>query len=307
MRALVVGAGAVGQVFASRLARGGAEVAFLVKPKHAAAAREGFAVHQHRCGRTGSEQLRARVVTDAGEDAWDAVLLCVPSTALADSSWLQQLALATGDATIVSFGPGLGDAARVAAIVGADRAVAGGIALMAWASGDGGTSYWLPPLASCPFTGPRARSIVDAFRKGGLRAAVHRDAVGVSMTGAAVLETTAAALRLSGWSRRALARDRALRSMASQAAREAIAIASVVRGVKAPAMARMIGPRSIRAILGGLARLAPIDVDRFFELHYSKLAAQSAAGLATWVARAKEHGMPHGAIDGLREQVARAA
>jgi 2-dehydropantoate 2-reductase len=312
MRVLVVGAGAVGQVFAKHLMRGGAEVAWLVKPKHAAAARAGFAVHRHGCGGVKSETVRAGVVTDAGPAAWDAVLLCVPSTALAapHDAWLRELALATGDATIVSFGPGLGDAAKVAAVCGAERTVAGGIALMAWASplagedAPPGTSYWLPPLAACPFTGPRAKSIVNMFKNGGLRAAVNRDAVGVSMTGAAVLETTAAALRVSGWSRRALARDRALRRIAADAAREAIAIASIVRGVKAPAAARMIGPRTTRAILGGLARLAPMDVDRFFEAHYGKLAEQSKAGFASWAARAGEHGLPHGAIDALGARVA---
>jgi 2-dehydropantoate 2-reductase len=307
-------------VFARHLAKGGADVAFLVKPVHAAAARAGFAVHQHRCGGVRSETVRARVVTsaaEAGAETWDAVLLCVPSTALASTAWLGELALATGDATIVCFGPGLGDAARVAATVGEARTVAGGIALMAWASplagedAPPGTAYWLPPLAACPFSSlggdrARAKAIARAFRAGGLRASVHKDAVGVSMTGAAVLETTAAALRLSGWSRRALRRDRALRRVAAEAAREAIAIASVVRGVPAPAMARAIGPRTIGAVLGGLARLAPMDVDRFFEAHYSKLAAQSKAGLATWAARAREHGMPHGAIDALRERVAEA-
>jgi 2-dehydropantoate 2-reductase len=276
MRALVVGAGAVGQVFARHLMKGGAEVAFLVKPVHAPAARDGFAVHQHACRGVRSETVRARVVTsaaEAGAEAWDAVLLCVPSTALAATAWLGELALATGDATIVCFGPGLGDAARVASTVGAHRAVAGGIALMAWASplvgedAPPGTAYWLPPLAACPFTSlggetARVQAIARAFRAGGLRARVNKDAVGVSMTGAAVLETTA------------------------------------------PAMARALGPRTIGAILGGLARLAPMDVDRFFEAHYSKLAAQSKAGLATWAARATEHGMPHGAIDALRERVA---
>src|SRR5690348_844697 len=42
MNVLVVGLGAVGQVVAAHLQRGGARVSFYVKEKHAAAARRGF-------------------------------------------------------------------------------------------------------------------------------------------------------------------------------------------------------------------------------------------------------------------------
>jgi hypothetical protein len=47
-----------------------------------------------------------------------------------------------------------------------------------------------------------------------------------------------------------------------------------------------------------------MDVDRFFEAHYSKLAEQSRAGLAAWSARAGALGLPAGAIDTLRARVA---
>ncbi len=163
MRVLIVGAGAVGQVFAHHLARGGAEIMLLVKPKHADLARRGFAVHRRRRGGVDSARVRADVLTSTAEAArtrWDAVLLCVPSTALADARWLRELAAATGDATVVSFGPGLDDATRVIAACGAERTVAGAIGLMAWASPlagarddtPPGTAYWLPPLVSCAAT-----------------------------------------------------------------------------------------------------------------------------------------------------------
>ncbi len=47
-RVLVVGAGAVGQVYGLYLRRGGARVSFLVKPAHAAWCQRGFALHRLR-------------------------------------------------------------------------------------------------------------------------------------------------------------------------------------------------------------------------------------------------------------------
>ena len=47
-RVLLVGAGAVGQVFAKHLQAAGCEVGFLVKEAHAAEARAGFTLHAYR-------------------------------------------------------------------------------------------------------------------------------------------------------------------------------------------------------------------------------------------------------------------
>ena len=58
--------------------------------------------------------------------------------------------------------------------------------------------------------------------------------------------------------------------------------------------------RAIDALLVGLAGVAPIAPDRFFALHYAKLAAQSRDTLATWSARATTLGLASGALDDLR-------
>ena len=48
MRVLIVGAGAVGQVYGHHLQRGGAEVTFLVKPRYETDARAGFTLWRLR-------------------------------------------------------------------------------------------------------------------------------------------------------------------------------------------------------------------------------------------------------------------
>ena len=57
MRALIVGAGAVGQVFGHHLAKAGAEVSFLVKPKYVAECERGFMLY--KLPRTEGERFAA--------------------------------------------------------------------------------------------------------------------------------------------------------------------------------------------------------------------------------------------------------
>src|SRR4051812_37346197 len=102
MHILVVGAGSIGQVYAHHLRRGGAEVSFLVKPRHAEEARRGFELVQLR-GRAPVRLDGIQVFTAArGLPRVDAVFLCVPGPALTPS-WIDELAAATGDAPLVFF------------------------------------------------------------------------------------------------------------------------------------------------------------------------------------------------------------
>src|SRR5262245_49596595 len=119
MRALIVGAGAVGQVYGHHLARGGAEVAFLVKPKYAGEARAGFTLYPLNArGRKRTEPVRwrdYRVLTDHDEVArepCDQVYLTVSSTAVR-GDWLPDLARKIGDATVIALQPGLDDREHV--------------------------------------------------------------------------------------------------------------------------------------------------------------------------------------------------
>jgi ketopantoate reductase len=65
MKVLIVGGGALGQVYGQTLARGGAPVSYLVKPGQEVAARSGFTVHRlRRLGGPATERLvPAQVLT----------------------------------------------------------------------------------------------------------------------------------------------------------------------------------------------------------------------------------------------------
>ncbi len=83
-RILLVGAGAVGQVYGRHLQLGGADISFLVRPQYAAAVRRGFDLYPLRKrGRRDAVRLQDfAVLTETAAVAaqrWDAVFLCVSS------------------------------------------------------------------------------------------------------------------------------------------------------------------------------------------------------------------------------------
>src|SRR5690606_3987062 len=162
VRALVVGAGAVGRIFALHLQQGGAEVELLVKPHHLPDLEGDLVLHP-----LGRDPVRLRVEalrTEASElraRRYDHVWLCVSSPALR-GDWLSELVTASGEATFVLLQPGLDDRALLLRHLPEERLVDGLLALVAWqaplrgeAIDPPGVRYWLPPLSRLPFEGAR--------------------------------------------------------------------------------------------------------------------------------------------------------
>ena len=112
---LVVGAGAVGQVYAKHLAQGGAAVTLYVRERYREEAARGFDLVRVRGlgpapGPDRREALRLEgcdVVCSAEEVAarrFDQVYLTVSSAGL-QGPWLAALVAAVGDATVVGLTP----------------------------------------------------------------------------------------------------------------------------------------------------------------------------------------------------------
>jgi ketopantoate reductase len=110
LRALVVGAGAVGQVYGHYLARGGADVTMFVRDKYRAEATAGYDLYHLRTRGVEAERFAGfAVATTMAEVAAAApalVVVTVDATAL-DGPWLRELVAATGDATVLALQPGL--------------------------------------------------------------------------------------------------------------------------------------------------------------------------------------------------------
>ena len=318
MRVLIVGAGAVGQVFGRHLALGGADVTFYVKDKYAAEARAGFPMYPLNVKRHPREQFDGfGVMTTPAEVAaatWDQVFLTVSSTALRAGTWLGELAAATKQATVVCLAPNLGDRAFVLDHVAADRIVDGTIGFVSYHAPmpgetrftEPGMAYWFPPMSPSPFCGSDARvgAVVDALRRGKLPAKRVRDLTSTAPFPSAMLYAYISALEGAGWSFATLRQGDRL-ATATRGARQMFAIVGRQLERKPPLGIRLAArPTVIRLVLIAQRRVVPLDLEMFFRVHFTKVGDQTRHGIAQYVALGQAAGLPTDAIETLLAYVA---
>ncbi|HLL83324.1 MAG TPA: 2-dehydropantoate 2-reductase N-terminal domain-containing protein [Longimicrobium sp.] len=311
-RVLLVGAGAVGQVYARYLRAAGCEVSFLVKPAHAAQVRAGLTLHVfHGLSHTPRPEplTVAEVLTSADEAAaraWDQVWLCVPSTALREGGWVAALAAATGEATWVMLQPALEDRAFLLQWVGAERLLVGAIPFIAFAAPltpgaapASGTALWMPPLASGLLAGPAARlaDVTATLRAGGYPARRSADVAKAIAVPSAALTALVAGLEAVGWRFEALM-QREARQRTVEAAREAVRVAA--QHVRAGAgLPRAVLRPGVLRLLPLVARLVPFDLEAYLRVHFTKVRAQTQLMLEEYVALGQRAGLPVARLQGL--------
>lgn len=309
MRVLLVGAGPVGCVTGYHLARGGAEVAFLVKEAHAAEARAGFRVRRLP-RRAPAERFHALAVHAAVDDvdpSVDVVVLCVSSPALRRGPWLEELLARCPEALVVGLQPGVDDEEQVARRAGRRRAAWGLVPFVAYAAPLPGeevepeVAVWLPPGARMPFSGGDGRldAVIEALTRGGLPARRVADAGAMGALASPLLNLHMAALERAGWRLDGVRADRALLRLATRATREALDAVSAARGRSAPWWRGL----PFHVVVPALARLAPrtlpFDVEAYLRIHFTKVGDQTREQIARWVALAEEAGLPSGALRAL--------
>jgi 2-dehydropantoate 2-reductase len=318
MRALVVGAGAVGQAYARHLQLGGADVTFFVRDKYRATLERGLDMYWLNAPRP-TEPARFEtfgIVTRPDEVAarrFDQVYLTVSSPALA-GAWLRELIAATGDATIIALEPGADDrAVLLAAGVPVERLVQGMITLISYAAplpGETrfprpGMAYWFPPMTPAPHSGPRERTAaaVRALRAGKLPAKVHPDVPATVAFPSAVLMPYLIALESAGWSFRELGRGPAI-ALGARAAREALAITAATTGRRIPFGARAIArPTMLRIALWFGRRVIPLPLEIYLREHFTKVHAQTIEFMEGYIAKGKKAGAPVAALEELLASV----
>jgi 2-dehydropantoate 2-reductase len=320
MNVLIVGAGAVGQVYGLHLSRGGAHVRYFVRERHAEECRRGFAFYPLNRRKPRREPVRTAVAASdilTGLDevqavTWDQVYLCMASHALR-GRWLGELAARIGAATVVSLQPGADDRAVVLESVPFDRVVSGMITLISYpAPLDGetvpepGMAYWFPPLAPAPFSGPeeRTRAVVAALRAGGLPCKRDKDVPAKVTAPTGLLMALLTALEASGWSFRELARGPHL-ARARLASAETFAILEHASGARTPLVVRLLSrPFWIRRGLA-LARWAmPLDAEAYFRAHFTKVREQTRMFMRAYIDQGTKLGLSTTALSELERSVA---
>ncbi|MGK8506481.1 ketopantoate reductase family protein [Nocardia asiatica] len=297
MDILIVGAGALGQVYGAELARGAATISYLVKPRQFEEIRGGVTVTRLRRSRgpAMTSLAPAHVYTDptavAGTE-WHSVWLMVGSTAL-HGPWLRSLREAVGESTIVALDQSLGDRPALAAVWPENQLVALTVADLAWAAPlgtehTGHTAYYRPPTGAAVLAGTpeRVAPVRAVLRGAGSRVRTGR--VGNGVAYAAQTVPYVACLEIAGWSFRALRTDT---SLAADAAFEAATIVSAERGLAAPPHPRVLDLR-MRAMMRLLPVLAPFDVGHFWRVHCTKIGPQTRAMLRGWADLGEQRGLP---------------
>ncbi len=273
---------------AHHLRQGGAEVAFFVKQKHAAEARAGFALYPLKFGRRQPRLQRLEGVpvftdwSDAGKETWDWVVLALPPPALRAPGFAEGLAkVAAGKTQVVAMMLGLRDAEWLEQAIGPGRLSSGAINLLSFTVPLGwlkpeqpGTAYFLPPGPTFGLSGldPAALGeLAQVCRRGGVAASVSAQS-GARLPDA-VLFALVSALELVGWKFSGLAGGKALR-LGLDAAGEREAIKEASGAGPNPWALKLIAPWMLRLVLAIVRAMAPLPLEDFLRVHFTKVSLQ---------------------------------
>jgi len=305
-RVLLVGAGAVGQVFGKYLRSAGCDLAFLVKEKYAQEARRGYTLYElSRSERTPAPTLLSGFdihvsPRELAGRRWDQVWLCVSSTALRAGDWVEQLARHTGEATWVMLQPALDDRDWLLQWVAPERLVSGMIPFLSFHAPlrpedpfppPGSTAFWFPPLARGLFSGPpeRLEAVVRTLRAGGYPASGTEDAPRAAAIPTAVLTIAVAGLEAAGWSFERFLQPDSLERV-HRAAREAVRIVARHTGAKASFVLPLLRPALFKALVPVASRAVPLDLETYLRVHFTKVGEQGRAILRTYIALGRSAG-----------------
>ena len=311
---LIVGAGAVGQVYGRHLLKGGANVTFLVRDKYRAELEQGYRLYPLNEYQTSDEGLPianfALLTThdDVESTQWDQVWLCVSSAALREA-WFPKLVGRVGDATIVALQPGLEERDYLVGVIPEHRLVHGIVAFISYplplperydaavVLKGNRTAYWLPPFSKMFFSGEPCRrdEVLRLLVAGGIRARSHQDVSKAAAFSSAVLMSLMIGLEASDWS---MARFRAGKQIgvAAEAARESLGIAARHYQVKAPWWRGLLGAWGIGALMAAARRWLPLPLEEYFRFHFTKIAPQTRLYTGSYLKLGQDFGLPTKAI-----------
>jgi 2-dehydropantoate 2-reductase len=316
MRVLIVGAGQVGQAYGFHLKKGGAHVAYFVKPKYAEAARAGFTIYPLPKGEAGRKFHADEVFTDWAEVAtssWDYVLLAVASDALR-GDWFDEMLETTGDATVVTVRHGIGDSAYLREKLGSRRHTKGVTSFFAFAypmgaSGDDapGTAVWVPPFLRVLFESEEKSTVAPLIKGldlGGMSARYTKNADMMLGTGEFILSALAIMFELCDWSlAEAAARPEDVR-LALDAGREQGEILRKEEGLPPPAFRALLTPKITLMLIKAFDLGMPFSFAEFMRSHYGKLHAQGEHDRRVFEETGRRLGLPVEKIVEVRRRLA---
>lgn len=313
MKVLIVGSGAVGQVFGLQLQNAGVEVAYFARPGSAARLQQaldsgGMPVFQisHRrkrnpvCRRLERFQL-VKGFDEVRDFEPEQIWFTTPSPVYY-SPWFREFLREVSSGRVVCFAPEGGRPEFLPEGEAADRLVFGGITFIAWqgdlAGGGGqpeGVTFWRPPLLEIPLTGEETacNEVAAVLKSAGFRAGVKGpdfNKMVASVT--AVQLAIAAGLELSGWSFRAFRGSRWLRRVAAGSQEAVLSQHSGAGAFTRFLIGLLLSPAGFALATYLLPLLFPFDLMAYMKFHYLKTRDQTVTVLALFIEDGSRRGLP---------------
>ena len=316
MKILIVGCGAVGQVWGLFLQKAGVELGLYDRPAVAAKLKQaleqgGLPLFQitrsHRRDPIAHRLADYRVIADAAEArrfAPDQIWFTVPSPVYY-TEWFREFPQAVPSQRVVCFIPE-GGRPEFIPEGGGERFVFGGTAFMAWQGGPeggggraGGINFWRPPLG-IPLAGSKnaCREVGQILKKAGFGyTAGKADSRDQAATTAAMTAFTAG-LELSGWSLREFRKSSWLTRSAG-ACREAVLGQLPGTGAFQRALlGESVLTAAFRLVAIFLPLLVPFELEKYLKFHYTKTREQSIGLLELFIKDGERRNMP---VEKIRE------
>jgi 2-dehydropantoate 2-reductase len=282
---LIVGGGAVGQVYGWALERAGAEISYYLKPQHAEAAQSGFKLHwlnRDREQRSPLTLQRFKVFTDVATvsvEKWDSIYLTVSSAALR-TGWLESFAPAVARTPgIVMLQPGIHDRDYLRGYFKTSQLLCEVITFIAFPTSNGAaTAFYTPPFHKTPLGAPLGEKQMrqTAFYTATLHAFIS-------------------ALEQADWSLEKLRQPQKARQLHHAISQTLAGVVQQTR-MRPPLLLRLLSPLLLRAAIRMAPALFPFDFETYLKNHFTKVSAQTRLMNNDYVELCVRHGLPHDAI-----------
>jgi len=315
-RILLIGAGAVGQVYGRHLSLGGADVSFFVKGKYLESLRQGMPMYPLNRQKVTEPPLQFKdfkllsTVEEVAAAEFDQIWLCISATALR-GDWIQPMLAASGSATVVSLIPGLEEQSILLQYIPKERLVCGIITLISYQAPlpdevchSPGMAYWFPPAAPAYFSGPSTivDTIVKILKKGGQPAASHHDVSAMGSSGTAILMPILLGLEREAWSFKQFTQTSGLRD-SLRAVQETLDIAAIQTEQKPPFWRHFLVPTLFKTILWLGARILPLPLEVYLKYHFTKVGDQTRLFIDSYIRLGQEQGLPTDELVSLKQSV----
>ncbi|OUR87373.1 hypothetical protein A9Q81_25650 [Gammaproteobacteria bacterium 42_54_T18] len=306
-KVLIVGAGAVGQVYGHYLQRGGAEVSFFVKEKYKEECEQGFALYRsRRVGLSAPERFKAESILtsydEVAEGQWDQVWIAIASTDLR-GEWLSTLKNSIGSATLVMLQPDLDDRDYVLELFPSEQLVYGLANFLSYQTplpdmpshhrdfDKKGVAYLLLPMMSAEFSGDPERlpGVLDVLADGRFPVKVQQNVPRIYADRSAMMIPLIALLEVNTWSIERL-RHSDLLDTSVDAVQEALGVVAAKFHRPLNLTEKYFSAWWLKVGLPFIRWLAPMDVESFLKYQFQKTSGQTRFMLQHFIVQGEKEG-----------------